>query len=231
MPAIGVVNKSPGGYDVTFERLIHHPVPDVWAMLSEPDNIAKWFCARVDIDGRLGGRMVEHHDHVRVDVFGEITRWEPPLVFEHSWWFGDSPETPRDSVLWELFPEESGTRLVLTDRRRSLDGAEGGLAGRHVCLDVLSAVLDGANPKDHAPPEGDFRDGQFVQSRAGRGRWADGERLTQEYKRISPPSSLSRTRANQARQQNSANGGRGSVSLRRRHVEGTSRKRLGPNLG
>jgi hypothetical protein len=127
--------------------------------------------------------MVEHHDHVDVDVFGEVTRWEPPSVFEHSWWFGNSAEIPGGSVLWELFPEGSGTRLVMTDHRQSLEGVEGGIAGRHVCLDVLSAVLDGADPKDHAAPEGEFRDGKFVQTHAGRGLWADGPRLEQEYKR------------------------------------------------
>jgi len=180
---MGVARKSSDGYDITFERHIEHPLADVWAMLTEPDKIGTWFCARVELEGRVGGAMIEHHDHVGMDVFGEVTRWEPPHVFEHSWWFGDATESPRDSVLWQLFPEESGTRLALTDRRQSLDGVEGGLAGRHICLDVLSAVLDGADPREHAAPEGAFRDGQFVQSRAGRGLWADSEKLTAEYGR------------------------------------------------
>jgi uncharacterized protein YndB with AHSA1/START domain len=176
----GVARKSPDCYEVTFERHIPHPPEHVWAMLTEPAKIETWFCARVDIDPRLGGKMVEHHDHVRVDVWGEVTRWEPPRVFGHSWWFGRSRE-PQGTVVWELFPEASGTRLVLTHRRGNLD--EGGMAGAHVCLDVLSAVLDGADPKGHTPPAGDFRDGEFVQTRAGRGLWANREKLEQEYRR------------------------------------------------
>lgn len=181
MAAPGIARKTDNGYEVVFERHISHPPADVWAMLSEPDKFATWFCARLDIDGRPGGQLVEHHDHVAVDVFGEVTRWEPPLVFEHTWWFGARPATPRGSVLWQLFPEASGTRLVFTDRRENLDA--GAISGRHVCLDVLSAVMDGADPKEHAAPEGEFRDANFVQTRAGLGRWADGPQLEAEYQR------------------------------------------------
>jgi uncharacterized protein YndB with AHSA1/START domain len=175
----GVPRKIPDGYEVIFERHIPHPPERVWAMLTEPAMIETWFCARVDIALRLGGKMVEHHDHVGVDVRGEVTRWEPPRVFGHSWWFGGSRE-PQGTVVWELFPEASGTRLVLTHRRESLD--EGGVAGAHVCLDVLYAVLDGADPKAHLPPVGEFRDGEFVQTRAGRGLWANREKLEREYR-------------------------------------------------
>lgn len=177
----GFARRSSSGYEVIFERHIRHPPEDVWAMLTEPELIETWFCARVDIDPRLDGRMLEHHDHVRVDVHGKITRWKPPSVFEHRWWFGSGEEDAGNSVLWELFREESGTRLVLTHRRLSLD--EGAISGAHVTLDVLCAVLDGADPKHHAPPEGDFRDGAFVQTRAGRGLWANREKLEREYGR------------------------------------------------
>jgi hypothetical protein len=57
------------------------------------------------------------------------------------------------------------------------------MTGAHICLDILVAVLDGADPNGHAPPVGDFRDGDFVQTHAGRGRWADREKLEREYKR------------------------------------------------
>lgn len=180
MAAPGIVRKTDNGYEVVFERHVSHQPAEVWAMLTEPDKFAMWFCARLDIDGRPGGQLVEHHDHVSVDVFGEITRWEPLRIFEHSWWFGDRPAEPRDSVLWELFPEDTGTRLVFMDLRQNLDA--GAIAGRHVCLDVLSAVLDGADPKDHSAPEGEVRHGSFVPTRAGRGLWAQGPQLEQEYR-------------------------------------------------
>ena len=105
----GVARKTTDGYEVVFERHIPQLQERVWAMLTEPDHIETWFCARVDIDRRLGGKMVEHHDHVGVDVHGAIRRWQPPRLFEHTWWFSDRQEDPRYSVVWELFPEESGT--------------------------------------------------------------------------------------------------------------------------
>jgi uncharacterized protein YndB with AHSA1/START domain len=181
MTGKGVARRSRAGYEVVFERRLRQTPAHVWTMLTEPGNIERWFCARVEIDGRLGGKIVEHHDHVGVDVHGEVTRWEPPRVFEHTWWFGDANAAPMGTVCWALFPEEPGTRLVLTHRRQSLDA--GGIAGAHAYLDVLCAVLDGADPKAHAAPEGEFRDGEFVETRPGRGRWADREELEQEYER------------------------------------------------
>ena len=177
----GVARKIRAGYEVVFERHIPHPPARVWAMVTQPEDIKTWFCARVDIDRRLGGKIVEHHDHVGVDVHGQVTRWDPPRVFEHTWWFGDLEAAPMGTVCWEIFPERSGARLVLTHRRQSLD--VGGIAGAHAYLDVLCAVLSGADPKAHAAPEGKFRNGEFVETRSGRGRWADRDVLEQQYKR------------------------------------------------
>ena len=177
----GVARRTRGAFEVIFERHLPHSPARVWAMLTQPENIEAWFCARVEIDGRPGGKMVEHHEHVGVDVHGEVTRWEPPRVFEHTWWFGELHGAPMGTVSWEIFPEGSGTKLILTHRRPNLDA--GGMTAAHTSLDVLCAVLDGADPKDHAAPEGEFRDGEFVETRPGRGRWADRARLQQEYER------------------------------------------------
>lgn len=181
MIGTGVVRKVRAGYEVTFERRLRHPPERVWAMLTESQNIKKWFCARVDIDRRLDGKMVEHHDHVGVDVHGRVTRWEPPRLFEHTWWFGDSNSLPMGTVCWELSPEGAGTRLLLTHRRPHPNA--GGMAGAHASLDVLCAVLDGADPGEHAAPAGEFRDGVFVETQPGRGRWAGREALEREYER------------------------------------------------
>jgi uncharacterized protein YndB with AHSA1/START domain len=181
MTGLGVARRVSDGVEVTFDRHVQHSLARVWAMLTEPDNIRKWFCARVDIEPRVRGRIVEHHDHVGVDVHGEVTRWEPPRFFEHTWWFGDPWGTPLGSVRWELLPEASGTRVVLTHRRGSLD--PGGMSGAHASLDVLCAVLDGGDPDEHAAPAGVFRNGEFVQTHPGRGRWADREALEKEYDR------------------------------------------------
>src|SRR2546426_1552433 len=96
----GVARKGPNGFEVIFERHIPHPPQRVWSALTEPEKIETWFCARVEIERRLGGEIIEHHDHVGVDVHGEVTRSEAPRVFEHTWWFGNAEKTPENKVLW-----------------------------------------------------------------------------------------------------------------------------------
>lgn len=57
------------------------------------------------------------------------------------------------------------------------------MSGAHASLDVLCAVMDGGDPDEHAAPAGVFRNGEFVQTHPGRGRWADREVLEKEYER------------------------------------------------
>lgn len=177
----GVVRKLDSGYEIVFERRLHHAPERVWAMITDPSEIGKWY-ARTELEPRVGGRIVEHHDHVGFSMTGEVTRFEPPRVFEHAWSMGEGSERVSWSILWDLVEEGAGTRLVLRNRFGALDGAHGTLAGWHVCLDVMRDVLDGADPSAHAPPRGTFSDGRLVQTEPGRGRWADRERLEDEYR-------------------------------------------------
>lgn len=178
----GTIRKTKEGYESVFERRLAHPPERVWAMLTEPALIPRWY-VRTELEPRAGGRIVEHHDHAGVSMAGVVTRYEPPRVFEHTWWEDEAEGRVAGSLRWELFPDGAGTRLVLTNRFRRLEGAHGSMAGWHICLDVLAAVLDGADPAAHAPPQGVFADGRFTETRAGRGRWADRARLEEGYKR------------------------------------------------
>jgi hypothetical protein len=126
---------------------------------------------------------VEHHDHVGMDAPGTILRFEPPRVFEHTWWDDGSQPGAANSIQWELDPARAGTRLVLRHRFTELEGAQGSMAGWHICLDVLEHVLRGGDPRDHAPPQGRMAGTNFTQTRPGRGRWLDHEKLEAEYQR------------------------------------------------
>ncbi len=178
----GIIRKTKDGYESVFERHLPHPPERVWAMITDPKQIQKWY-VRVEIEPRAGGRIVEHHDHVGLSMTGRVTRYDPPRVFEHTWWENEEEERIAGTVTWEVIPEGTGTRLVLTNRFSRLEGAQGSMAGWHICLDVMSAVLDGADPSAHAPPRGTFQNGRFIQTHPGRGRWADRERLENEYKK------------------------------------------------
>lgn len=176
----GAIRKTDDGYEATYERILKHPPEKVWRSITEPARIKDWY-VRTELEPRVGGHYVEHHDHVGMSMEGEVTRFEPPHAFEHTWW-GDKPEGERDAaILWEIHPHEEGSRLVMTYRFPSLEGAHGAMAGWHICIDVLCAVLDGESPDAHQPPQGTFADGEFTSRTPGKGLWTRHEALEAEY--------------------------------------------------
>jgi len=174
------IHKTDDGYEATYERLLKHPPAKVWRAITDPERVKDWF-VRTELEPRVGGRYVEHHDHVGVSMEGTITRFDPPRAFEHTWW-GQTPAGERDPrILWEIHPHGEGSRLVMTYRFPSLDGAHMAMAGWHICIDVLVAVLDGENPAAHLPPQGSFADGKFTVQIPGEGLWSRREALEAEY--------------------------------------------------
>jgi uncharacterized protein YndB with AHSA1/START domain len=64
-----------------------------------------------------------------------ITHLEPYSVLEYTW--------GEDEVRFELHPVQEGCRLVLTEIIHSMTShTPRDLAGWHVCLDVIGALLD-----------------------------------------------------------------------------------------
>ncbi|MHB8634199.1 MAG: SRPBCC family protein [Thermoplasmatota archaeon] len=162
------------GVSIRYERPLPQPATAVWRMLTEPNEIAKWF-VRSELEARVGGRLVEHHDHVGATLTGRVLAFDAPTIYEHTW--GE----PAATVLWEIRPEGAGCRLFLTHR---FAGAfdPGTAAGWEICLDVLEDVLSGAALQS-APPRGDMRPGAFHMVAPGTGRWTAMERLQGEYER------------------------------------------------
>jgi hypothetical protein len=66
---------------------------------------------------------------------GEVIEFDPPRVLAHSW--GD------DQLRWELEPHADGCLLVLTHTFDDRFKAARDAAGWHLCLDALSAKLEG----------------------------------------------------------------------------------------
>lgn len=177
----GRLVQTSDGPAVVFERTFEHPIDRVWSALTEPEEIRQWF-VRTDIEPRVGGRIVEHHDHVGVSMAGEVTRFEPPRVFEHTWWADETAGTIMGKILWELFPtDEGGTRLVMTNLVLHPAGINGAMAGWHICLDILADVLGGGDPAAHAPPQGALADGRLQETAAAKGHWARREALEGAY--------------------------------------------------
>lgn len=167
---LAAIRKTKDGYEATFERILRHPPEKVWTAVSDGKHIAKWF-TRNQLESKKGGRYVVHHEHVGLSSEEEVIRFEPPHVFEHTWGRGEWAGGTMDTVRWEVHRDGAGSRLVLTYRFRSLDNAFGTLAGWHIWLDVLQAVLGGERREGHEPPHGTFAEGKFRQTAPGKGSW------------------------------------------------------------
>jgi uncharacterized protein YndB with AHSA1/START domain len=155
----GTVHDVEGQYVLRFERHLKHPVEKVWAALTDPERRAEWL-APGTIEPRPGGRAELNFDdgptpEHGTDLEGTVRIADPQRLLEVTWTTESGREEP---VRWELFPEEDGTRLVLTHTvRRSIplgfglnvqnsateSRMAGYQAGWHAHLDRLPLMLAG----------------------------------------------------------------------------------------
>lgn len=126
-----------------FERRLAHPIDSVWAAITDPAELVKWWGdAEVDLDaGRFTIRWLntdEHGDGVEMEA--SVTEIDPPRVLEVR---GE----PHGTLRFELTPAGDGgeateltftSTLALPDEFRSRV-----LAGWHYHLDALEAALGG----------------------------------------------------------------------------------------
>ena len=134
-----------------FERRLPHPVEQVWAAITDPDQRGKWM-GRTVIDARVGGTIetVASGPPLPPDrkrMTGRILVWDPPHVFEHEW--HQSIVEP-GVVRYELQRDGAGTLLRLSHRGLSVPNANGFRTGTHAFLDRLDALLAGEPPPNWA---------------------------------------------------------------------------------
>jgi uncharacterized protein YndB with AHSA1/START domain len=108
---------------ITSSTTIDAPIERVWAAITTPETIKGWFLGvDTETDWRVGSPIVhrgEYQGKPYVDK-GEILRFDPPHVLEHSHWSEGSgkPDVPEhyQVVRWELTDRGSATELRLTER-------------------------------------------------------------------------------------------------------------------
>lgn len=137
----GTVHKRADGYQLRFERQLRHPVENVWAALTSPAQLAQWF-APGEIELTLGGRVHLAFTDGDSVIDGQVTAITPPRLLEFTW---TDEGDDLGFVRWELVADGGGTRLVLT---HTIPGEADpfvlpSLAGWHVMLERLAALLDG----------------------------------------------------------------------------------------
>ncbi|MEH7178721.1 SRPBCC family protein [Neobacillus vireti] len=132
---IARIEKVENGYSAIYKRHLKHSVAEVWSYLTDNEKLPKWF-SELRVDELREGGVIKFD--MGDGTFEELTILELKLhsVLEFTWW--------PDTVRFELSEEPDGCSLVLIEKINNLtDHTPRDLAGWHVCLDVISALLDG----------------------------------------------------------------------------------------
>lgn len=163
--ADGIVENGPdGSTQIRFVRRLGHPIERIWAALTDPDELRKWW-GEVDLELTEGGVFAlrwlnTDEDSNTATLDGAITKIDPPRFLEISAAWGstgsDEPGT-RTTLTWELEPDGDQTLLRFTN---TVDAPTQDLrtaAGWHLHLDALATVLAGgevdiAHPDDIFEP-------------------------------------------------------------------------------
>jgi uncharacterized protein YndB with AHSA1/START domain len=134
-PTDARVSHVGGRWVLTMMRELPHAVERVWAKLTEPEELRKWSPVVPDRALTSVGPATarEYPDSDAVDA--EVLVSARPRELVHRW----GPHVLR----WTLTPTDSGCRLML--EHTFDEPGERGLfaAGWHVCLAVLTALLEG----------------------------------------------------------------------------------------
>ena len=137
MTTYGALIDANGQWILRFERHLAHPIDKVWRAIAEPEHRDRWFPQRIQGDFEVGAK-VQFVDDPNIPAEGFGGRWtaiDPPHLLEMEW--------GTDVLRIELAPDGDGCRLALLDRLTDVEHAARTAAGWHVCLDALSAEVDG----------------------------------------------------------------------------------------
>lgn len=138
-----VSTTADGSLTLRFERQFAHPPETVWAALTDPAQLARWFMPGT-IEPFRGGRL-QLQSGENGGTVGEVVTWDPPRRLSYSW-VREGGAGARSLVHWQLHPEgAAGERTVLVLEHSGLDpetGYDYG-AGWHDFLDRLPHHLAG----------------------------------------------------------------------------------------
>jgi uncharacterized protein YndB with AHSA1/START domain len=111
----------------TIERQMTFELPRevVWAAITEPDQLSRWFGTRAELDLRPGGEGTFTWDELDVTTRVTIEAVEPPTRFAYRWEpSGSTRGGPTTLVEFRLEEIPDGTRLSLVESGFSQFGPE-----------------------------------------------------------------------------------------------------------
>lgn len=123
------------GYTATFVRRFSQKKEEVWAMLTENAKLQQWFPELTIENLQKGGTLRFDFENGTYETMA-ILDYEEGEKFVYEW--------GKDTVRFEVSADNSGTQLVLTEALSTITPHTAkDLAGWHVCLDVVEALLEG----------------------------------------------------------------------------------------
>ena len=173
---------------VRFERVYDYRADELWAALTEPEQIRGWL-GEAALDLREGGGgTLKLDDEMTAEL--TVRRVEPGRLVEYDWNF---PDEPPSILRLELEPRDKGTLLVLDHRRLAADDAAGYGAGWHSHLDALELMLAGRSHDwddrfNQLHPAYRDRAGELGADPQLGALRADGDRRAVRYERLLPAS-------------------------------------------
>jgi uncharacterized protein YndB with AHSA1/START domain len=122
---------------VRLERYLPDPPAVVWQALTDRAQLKEWFPCDVIVEG---GRWVVGasitfpfpQEVIEMTLNGTVLSVDEPKLLSYTW--GDD-----ETLRFELYPEGTGTRLVLSDQLRASFAARNA-AGWDDCLDRLAGL-------------------------------------------------------------------------------------------
>lgn len=139
----GVLERTPTGGVIRFERHLAHPIEEVWDALTDPARLADWwlpFAADIIVDLRPGGEIVmAGRGDDAPTMVSTILAVDPPRLLEYT------HVDPGSRMRWELEAVAGGCRLRVTHHVPAPDIAveRNYVVGLHTSLARLGPSLRG----------------------------------------------------------------------------------------
>jgi uncharacterized protein YndB with AHSA1/START domain len=137
---LAIIEKVENGHIARFERHFKHSVEEVWSWLTDNEKLPKWF-SELRVDELREGGVIKFD--MQDGTFEELTILELEMnsILEYTW--------GEDIVRFELNQESDGCGLVLIEKIRTITNhTPKDLAGWHVCLNVINALIDESTIED-----------------------------------------------------------------------------------
>ncbi|MEW9677290.1 SRPBCC family protein [Lentibacillus sp. L22] len=137
---IAKLDREKGVLTATYQRLLQHDPEEVWAYLTENNKLQQWFPELEIQTLQNGGEILFNlgdgsYEHM------QITEAVTNRIFAFEW--------DKNAVRFELLVQASGSTLVFKEYLHEVTThTPKDLAGWHVCLDVIEALLDGQSIED-----------------------------------------------------------------------------------